>query len=494
MTLDRGLSWEPHILLLKRETTRALNVLKTVARKNFGPDRKTLLRLYWAICSSKIEYGSQLYSSAGSTTLEKLNPVHNEALRICTGAFRTSPTNSLQVEAGSPPLDLQRDEQLLRYIVRLESLPEYKKDLNALNDQYDDRYEVNNQRFVPIGTRARRLKQGMDFDTDPIQNTIAEIPPWLLKEVNICKEGSSNTKKNTTTPKLKQNFLSHMTKHSDSKHIYTDGSKSEEGVGFGVIHGPNLQHRARGTLPREASVFSAELHAILKALSIIENSIQLKWTIFSDSQASLQAISHQNPKHPLVKAIQNTLSKLQNQHKKVVFCKVPSHIGIQGNEAADKVAVESQKLPGLNTTRVHHRDYHFPIKRNIMKRWQNRWDHIDDNIAHGNQRNKLRNTKPLVKPWPCVPGGNRKYEVKLTRLRIGHTRLTHGHFGGRPPECSSCGISPLTTKHFLTDCQTTLPIRNLLKLPNDPKKLLGEQCPVAPLIRYLQEIEVLDEI
>ena len=494
MTLDRGLSWEPHILLLKRETTRALNVLKTVARKNFGPDRKTLLRLYWAICSSKIEYGSQLYSSAGSTTLEKLNPVHNEALRICTGAFRTSPTNSLQVEAGSPPLDLQRDEQLLRYIVRLESLPEYKKDLNALNDQYDDRYEVNNQRFVPIGTRARRLKQSLDFDTDPVQNTIAEIPPWLLREVNICREGSSNTKKNCTTSKLKQDFLSHMTKHSDSKHIYTDGSKSEGGVGFGLIHGQNLQYRARGTLPKEASVFSAELHAIQKALSIIEKSIQLKWTVFSDSQASLQAISHQSPKHPLVKKIQDTLSKLQIQHKKIVFCKVPSHIGIQGNEAADKVAVESQKLPGLNTTRVHHRDYHFPIKRNIMERWQNRWNHIDDNTAHGNQGNKLRKIKPLVKAWTYVPGGNRKYEVKLARLCIGHTRLTHGHFGGRPPDCPSCGVSPLTSKHLLTDCQTTLPMRNLLKLPTDLRKLLGEQCPVVPLIRYLQEIRVVDEI
>ena len=494
MILDRGLNWESHILALKGETMRALNILKIVSRKNYGPDRKTLLRLYWAICRSKLEYGSQLYSSAGPTTLQKLNPVHNEAMRLCTGAFRTSPAASLHVEAGSPPLDLQRDELCLRYITRLESLPEYLKNLNILDQQYDDKYEPNNQSFVPIGTRARRLKQSLDFDPDPAQNTVPEAPPWLLKTVDICNEGATSAKRYSSIPKLKQNFLSHMSKHLNTKHIYTDGSKSDDGVGFGVIHGQQLQYRARGTLPKEASVFSAELHAIIKALTIIENSEHLNWTIFSDSQASLQAIAQLNPKHPLVKTIQASLSTQQNQRKHITFCKVPSHVGIHGNEAADKAAIDGQKLPGLNTTKVPHRDYHLPIKRNIMKQWQLRWDHIDDNVPNGNQGNKLRNIKPFVKPWPSIPGGNRRYEVKITRLRIGHTRLTHGHFGGRPPECTFCRMSPLTAKHFLIDCQTTQPIRNQLKLPSNLKKLLGEQCPVLPLINYLQEIQVLDEI
>ncbi|GFV56721.1 hypothetical protein TNCV_4689461, partial [Trichonephila clavipes] len=34
----------------------------------------------------------------------------------------------------------------------------------------------------------------------------------------------------------------------------------------------------------------------------------------------------------------------------------------------------------------------------------------------------------------------RRTDVKLTRLRIGHTRFTHRHllFGERAPECPSC--------------------------------------------------------
>ena len=177
MILDRKLSWKPHIMSLKGETMRSLNVLRTISRINFGPDRKTLLQLYWAVCRSKLEYGSQLYSSAGSTVLKELDPVQNEALRICTGAFRSSPVTFLQVEAGVPPLSLQRDEQCLRYLLRVESCSEYIEDLNVLCDQYDTIYEQDKQHLTPIGTRSRNMKKELDFSPDPIHNCIPDTPP-----------------------------------------------------------------------------------------------------------------------------------------------------------------------------------------------------------------------------------------------------------------------------------------------------------------------------
>ena len=64
------------------------------------------------------------------------------------------------------------------------------------------------------------------------------------------------------TTRLKQDFEFHLEQPSNSKHIYTDGSKSEVAVGYGVVHGRNLEHPVRATLPREASIFTAELSAI----------------------------------------------------------------------------------------------------------------------------------------------------------------------------------------------------------------------------------------
>ena len=48
----------------------------------------------------KIDYGSEVYSSASRSLLDSLEPIQNAALRIATGAFRTSPILSLRVESG----------------------------------------------------------------------------------------------------------------------------------------------------------------------------------------------------------------------------------------------------------------------------------------------------------------------------------------------------------------------------------------------------------
>ncbi|GFT90288.1 RNase H domain-containing protein [Trichonephila clavipes] len=65
--------------------------------------------------------------------------------------------------------------------------------------------------------------------------------------------------------------------------------------------------------------------------------------------------------------------------------------------------------------------------------------------------NKLHSVKPVIGAWPVMP--LRRTDVKLTRLRIGHTRFTHRHllFGERAPECPSCHVS-YTVHHILIDC------------------------------------------
>ena len=78
--------------------------------------------------------------------------------------------------------------------------------------------------MVPVGTRLRRMKQRLNLHSESILNKIPETPLWLLKTVNYCLEGAITPKQNSSTPQLKQNFLSHLAKHSDTRHSYTDGS------------------------------------------------------------------------------------------------------------------------------------------------------------------------------------------------------------------------------------------------------------------------------
>ena len=117
MTLDSRLNWEEHIEKTRAKAKRALNIIKIVAGKKWGADRKTLKKLYSAICRLKIDYGCQLYGTATKSRLKKLDSIHREGIRIYTGAFKTSPMESLHVEANEPALYKKRNELGLRFYI-----------------------------------------------------------------------------------------------------------------------------------------------------------------------------------------------------------------------------------------------------------------------------------------------------------------------------------------------------------------------------------------
>ncbi|GFU15227.1 uncharacterized protein TNCV_3937841 [Trichonephila clavipes] len=81
---DRRLTFLPHILHLRKRCEKSLNLLKVLSNTSWGADRTSLLRVYQAIVLSRIDYGCVAYGSACNSTLQKLDPVHHMALRICS--------------------------------------------------------------------------------------------------------------------------------------------------------------------------------------------------------------------------------------------------------------------------------------------------------------------------------------------------------------------------------------------------------------------------
>ena len=71
-----------------------------------------------------MDYGCIVYGSASKTALAKLDPVHNQGLRLSLGAFRSSPVESLFVEANELPLEIRRDKLALQYVLKLKANPE----------------------------------------------------------------------------------------------------------------------------------------------------------------------------------------------------------------------------------------------------------------------------------------------------------------------------------------------------------------------------------
>jgi len=104
------------------------------------------------------------------------------------------------------------------------------------------------------------------------------------------------------------------------------------------------------------------------------------------------------------------------RHKSVVFCWVPSHVGILGNERVDVLAGSASTGPIFNI-KVLYTDFIACAKVHFRDKWQHFWD---QQIF-----NKLQAVHPKLGCWPLSNRERRREQLVLCRLRIGHTYLTH---------------------------------------------------------------------
>ena len=130
---DNHLNWKAHIRHTKAKALKALNIVKKLAHTSWGADRDTLLKLYKATVLPILEYGSAIYSSASENTLEMLDPVHHLGIRLATGAFRSSPVQSLIVESGELPLMYRFKITTMCRALKIITSPTKTKDLLKKN-------------------------------------------------------------------------------------------------------------------------------------------------------------------------------------------------------------------------------------------------------------------------------------------------------------------------------------------------------------------------
>ena len=173
--------------------------------------------------------------------------------------------------------------------------------------------------------------------------------------------------------------------------------------------------------------------------------------IFTDSKSVLDALQIFNSPHPLIIDILEWVFLANRRGRSISFCRVPAHVGVLGNEEADKLAKDAAMNMGLINIALPYRDLYPAIKNTFRSAWQFYWD-IEIN-------NKMREITNKIKPWSYTHS-SRRQEVSLCRLRIGHTRMTHGFLMSRdpPPYCEDCLVA-LTIKHLLTECPSLSDLR-----------------------------------
>jgi len=486
---DSKLTWVPHISALKDRCKKALNLVRTVSTDKWGADTATTMKLYRSLIRPMIDYGSIVYDSASRATLGNLDVIANEAMRIATGAFKTSPASSLHVLTAEPPLQLRRKELALKYYAKIKS--------DILNPAFNCIHNSELRLFFasrplakqPFAMRAERYCSEYDIKMCPI---LPKITPKLMPHeiVDPSTDFDLSTFQKTVTPVnvFRGSYDSLIDrKYGMHEQIYTDGSKSEGIVGAAAV---SELKRSSSSLPSVASIFTAELVGLRLALNIVEELEICDSLICSDSLSSLESLSNCNTRNELVRRLRIKLHEMTNKGFRVTLCWVPSHCGIPGNELADQAAKNAATRPP-EFVPVPYTDWYPAIENKTWQIWAVLWS---DEIRHLKEVIKEPRKLKVRKVM------NRRDEVIINRLRLGHCKATHSYLveeGVKPPPmCTLCGNNVLTVKHFLIECpRLKYKIKHHFNsLIVNMEELLGDNAEIGRVIEYVKDIGIYNAL
>ncbi|XP_065091986.1 uncharacterized protein LOC135712849 [Ochlerotatus camptorhynchus] len=415
VTLDRTLSFKPHCQMVKKACEPRLRILRMIGAKLPRGNRKSLLQVGSALVTAKLMYGIGIVSRGGPLTLQNLAPAYHRMVRFASGAFVTSPIESIMAEAGTLPFELLAAQSIVRIAIRILAKNRNNTSLTLIRRASDRLNELTNSALPAVGQLVRQ--------TDRPWHT---RKPSILWDVKKCIRADDPPEK--VRPVVQQ-LLS--TRFHRSTVVYTDGSKHNHTVGA-AFHNNGLA--GKYSLPKECSVFSAEAYAIKMAVSIPNISNEL--VILTDSASCLQALEAGTSKHPWIQEAEQI-----SRNKSVRFCWIPGHAGIHGNNEADRLANMARTQPPIDVP-IPGDDALRMVMQNIRQRWNDQWFATRDS--------KLREVKDDTHKW--MERGSTFDQRVLTRLRIGHTRLTHTYLLKKeaPPSC--CG-TVLDVRHVILQCK-----------------------------------------
>jgi len=120
------------------------------------------------------------------------------------------------------------------------------------------------------------------------------------------------------------NFLSEETKDTSTVQVYTDGSKSEKGVGAGIAiyMTGELIKNLKYKLNNRCTNNQAEQLAILKALQHTVNihAEDKTATVYTDSRMTLDSLKNTNIHTALVEEIRQQLTEMKKMQWHIQFC------------------------------------------------------------------------------------------------------------------------------------------------------------------------------
>jgi len=207
----------------------------------------------------------------------------------------------------------------IQYFLRLGSSPSNPAYNTVFSPKSKASFSSKPNQIPTLGIRIAPELEKSGFKRNTVSRLcVPATLPWLLRRPVIDLSLHSSDKAVTPPEVFKVRFCELCDRFKNVYHIYTDGTNMGHRVSAALCY-------KRGTsairLPGAASIFNAELHAILLALDVVRRSKEKHFLLLSDSYSNKYF---------------KTYSTLRNSGT-VILCWIPGHVGIPGNKRAEKL-------------------------------------------------------------------------------------------------------------------------------------------------------------
>ena len=474
ITLDQQLNLNRFISDLKDKATGRLNLLKRLASTTWGANKQTLRQMYIGYIRSVLDYGSSLQTIASKSTTSNLDRVQNQAGRLICGGFRSTPSAACEIDAGLEPLDLRRERATLEATERYRRLPKHHPNRR----QVDHWRSIQRLQQVSPIQAAHNIdgKHHLPTNRKPLQK-FQDIPPGTtIRKPNIKTNLlDKSLNKNSNPLELKQGTLETLDSYSDVPiHAYTDGSafKATINAGAGVLlkYPDGSKHRSATPCGKYCSNYIAEIKAMSIAASTFESQFSTNIqepkdiVIFTDSLSALQDLEDTSNKlNSEITDLALKVDSLLNKFPIQVYLQwIPGHIGILGNETADKLAREGAAKEQPDTP-IDMQTTQQILRNNSKEEWMNRWATGKTGRAVYKEMNHPKKNDNINKLSRADQSTIFQWRTNHARVNYHHNRLNPQH----APHCRHCNTPYETVNHILLECPTLQQLRREL-LPPQP--------------------------
>ena len=449
VTIDNRLNFCEHISNKIEAATAKLGLLRKKIYDCRGPNPLWLKYAYEAVAVPTLTYACHVWAHRmNASHKKKLVDLKRMACNIITSFVGRPPTNGLEIILGIRPLLLTIEMSAIEKAIAIKG-----KFKTAWNTMVMKSRSCSRQGFR-YRNEMMAKKYGVTIDD--------------IDRINKRQPYSY--------------FLKEELPHPDIT-IYTDGSKMDGKVGFAAVIEGNFSKELSGSLSADATVFQAEIQAILVGVQcLLDEGIKKSIiNIYSDSMSSIQCLTSVSLRSKLGIRTKEKLNLLCKNNL-VALTWVKAHVGIAGNERADLLAKEGRLKPMEITTLKPLASIKAKMHGKANLLWKNEWLN-----SKGRDQTKFWYKGPQPDKHKEVIKLDKETLNIFTQFITGFNRLgRHMHKVNATiqRDCRLCGEPTEDSIHLATDCDALLPKSRLIlgRFHEDHSK-----WSISQLIEFLRE-------